>query len=61
MERVLKILMERDDMSREDAMDLIDNFKRDLEYTIVTGDLEECEELLSLHFGLEPDYLIDFL
>ena len=61
MKRVLKILMERDDMSREEAMELIDNFERDLKETIMTGNLDECEELLSLHFGLEPDYLIDFL
>lgn len=53
--------MERDDMTREEAMDVIDNFERDLKESIMTGDLDECEELLSLHFGLEPDYLIDFL
>jgi len=53
--------MERDDITREEAMEQIDNFERDLEETIMTGDLNECEELLSLHFGLEPDYLIDFL
>jgi len=61
MERVLKILMERDGESREDALDMIDNFKRDLREVIVTGDFEECEDLLALHFGVEPDYLIDFL
>jgi hypothetical protein len=61
MKRVLRILMERDDITREEAMEQIDNFERDLEETIMTGDLNECEELLSLHFGLEPDYLIDFL
>ena len=61
MERVMKILMERDGASREEALDMIDNFKRDLRDVTVTGDLEECEDLLALHFGVEPDYLIDFL
>lgn len=61
MERVLKILMERDGESREVALELIDNFKRDLEEAIMAGDYEECEDLLALHFGIEPDYLVDFL
>jgi nucleoid DNA-binding protein len=61
MERVLKILMERDDMSRGDAMELIENFVEELEEAIMSGDICECEELLNLHFGLEDDFLTDFL
>jgi hypothetical protein len=61
MERVIKILMERDGESRETALELIDNFKQDLDDAIMSGDILECEELLALHFGLEPDYMEDFL
>ena len=53
--------MERDDMSRGDAMELIENFVEELEEAIMSGDICECEELLNLHFGLEPDFLTDFL
>ncbi len=53
--------MERDDLSRDDARELIADFERELEEAIMSGDICECEELLNLHFGLEPDYLIDFL
>jgi len=61
MERVLKILMERDDLSRDDARDQIAAFERELEEAIMSGNICEGEDLLNLHFGLEPDYLIDFL
>jgi hypothetical protein len=61
MERVLKILMERDDLSRDDARDQIAAFERELEEAIMSGDICGAEDLLNLHFGLEPDFLIDFL
>jgi hypothetical protein len=61
MERVLKILMERDDLSRDEARKQIADFEIELEEAIMSGDICECEELLNLHFGLEPDFLTDFL
>jgi len=53
--------MERDDLSRDDARDQIAAFERELEEAIMSGEICECEELLNLHFGLEPDFLTDFL
>ena len=62
MKRVMKILMERDGESREDAIELVKNFKKGLEQLIEDkGSLDDAEELVELHFGLEPDYLEDFL
>jgi len=61
MERVLKILMERDDLSRDEAREQIADFEKELEEAIMSGDILEGEELLKLHFGLEPDFLTDFL
>tara|TARA_R100000231_G_scaffold123443_1_gene93654 strand:+ start:858 stop:1046 length:189 start_codon:yes stop_codon:yes gene_type:complete len=61
MKRVLKILMERDGLSRDDARELIADFERELKEAIMSGNICECEDLLNLHFGLEPDYLMDFL
>lgn len=62
MKRVVKILMERDGESREDAMELVNNFKEEMQQLIEDkGSLDDAEELLELHFGLEPDYLEDFL
>jgi hypothetical protein len=62
MKRVAKILMERDGESREDAIELVKNFKKEMEQLIEDkGTLDDAQELLELHFGLEPDYLEDFL
>ena len=62
MKRVMKILMERDGESREDAIELVENFKEELEQLIEDkGSLDDAEELVELHFGLEPDYLEEFL
>jgi len=62
MKRVMKILMERDGESREDAIELVKNFKKELGQLIEDkGSLDDAEELVELHFGLEPDYLEEFL
>lgn len=62
MKRIAKILMERDGESREDAIELVKNFKKELEQLIEDkGSLDDAEELVELHFGLEPDYLEEFL
>ena len=70
MKRVLKILMERDDMSREDAVELIENFVEEIEerfwaelpLSVADGDtICECEELLNVCLGLEPDFLTDII
>jgi hypothetical protein len=62
MKRIAKILMERDGESREDAIELVKNFKKEMEQLIEDkGTLDDAQELLELHFGLEPDYLEDFL
>ena len=54
--------MERDGESREDAMELVNNFTKEMEELIEgKGTLDDAEELVELHFGLEPDYLEDFL
>ena len=53
--------MERDGLSRDDARELIADFERELKEAIMSGNICECEDLLNLHFGLEPDYLMDFL
>jgi hypothetical protein len=54
--------MERDGESREDAIELVKNFKKELEQLIEDkGSLDDAEELVELHFGLEPDYLEEFL
>lgn len=60
-ETVKEILMRRDRMEEEVANERIEAFLEELDYLIEKGNLEEAEELLQDYFGLEPDYLMEFL
>ena len=61
MESVKDILMKRDNMSSEDADDLIAEFRDCLQEVIDEGNLDEAYDLMAEYFGLEPDYLDEFL
>jgi len=52
---IVKILMRRDDMSREEAYEALQEARERLE------EGEDPEEILLEEFGLEPDYLFDLL
>lgn len=55
------ILMERDGMSEDDALSLIDDARNEFEEHLSNGDLGAAEDICKDYFGLEPDYLIEFL
>lgn len=52
---IVRILMKRDGMERDDAEDLLRNAREAVE------DGEDPEEILAEWFGLEPDYVYDLL
>lgn len=57
MNRVIKILMERDGMTKEEATDLlheVQDMMQECSYEPV-----ECEEIITSELGLEPDYICD--
>ena len=59
MNRVTKILMERDNITREEAEERIADVReqlRDCNYNPI-----ECEDILANYLGLEVDYLFDIL
>lgn len=61
MERIIKILMDRDDMSREEAIELINDVKEMMQKAIEDGSYMEAEEIFEDELGLEPDYIFDIL
>ena len=61
MDNITKVLMRRDGLSEEDAKREVDDFKADIEDSIMSGDLEDLEDALMYDLGLEPDYLMDIL
>lgn len=54
--RIVKILMERDEMTHVEAHDFVLECISDMpsEYTFI-----DLEEILSFDLGLEPDYVMD--
>ena len=60
---VKQILIKRDDLTPEEADDVIADFQADLNALLDEdpGSLFDAEGLVADYFGLEPDYLMDFL
>lgn len=58
MNRVVKILMERDGMSQEEATELVEDTAAEL--TDCTNILD-ADEIIACNLGLEPDYIMDIL
>lgn len=56
---IIKILMERDEMSQMEAEDYL---KEEVAYLSIEGDsYEDLEEMLRYELGLEPDYIMDLV
>ena len=61
MDNIKEVLMRRDGLSEEAANAEIENFKENIEDSIMNGNLEDIEDALMYDLGLEPDYLMDIL
>ena len=61
MNKIVKILMERDGMSQEEAQELLDNLREEAEIYLRNGDDQSVEDILLDDLELESDYLLDFL
>lgn len=57
MENIKDILIRRDDMSSEDADELIEMTKDEIRYAISIGDHMLVEHIIASNLGLELDYL----
>lgn len=61
MKTIIDILMKRDDMSFEDAKELVMDVMREVQDCISCGDYELAIEIFESDLGLEPDYLMNVL
>ena len=61
MNRVVKILMERDDMTREEAESRVEEVQELLEGAVIAGSYNAAEDILADELGLEMDYLFDLI
>lgn len=55
---IIEVLMRRDGLSLTEAKEQFQNALDEWEAGVYGGDVEEC---IAQEFGLEPDYIFDFL
>ncbi len=58
---IKKIIMKRDNLPSSEANAVISDLMHDIKEAINTGNLEQIEDILADHVGLEPDYLDELL
>lgn len=62
VEPIKTVLMRRDGISEEEAQQIIDDTKEELEELLDRGgSLDEAEEIVKDNLGLEPDYLDELI
>ena len=61
MNRIVKILMQRDEMSKEEAQELLQETRDAMMAAIDAGDFFEVEDIMADYLGLEPDYIFDII
>ena len=61
MNEIIEILMRRDDISRLEAENLVEECKEELWEAAARGSYQECEDIVALYLGLEPEYLMYLL
>lgn len=61
MNRIVKILMERDGMTKREATDLFKKVKEMVVDAAESGNYSEAEDIILSELGLEIDYIFDIL
>ncbi len=61
MSDLKRVLMERDEITSDEADDLIKAAREELFELIDQGEIEEAENICEYHFGLEADYIMDLM
>lgn len=61
MEKIIRILMRRDEMTRKEAEEYVKDTMTEIQSAIDCGDYCLAEDIFESDLGLEPDYLIDLL
>lgn len=61
MKSVKQILMDRDDMTAEEAEELIEEVREEIQIAASSGDYELVEDIMYGDLGLEMDYIFEFL
>ena len=61
MKSVKQILIDRDDMTAEEAEELIEEVREEIQFAANIGDYNMVEDIMYGDLGLEMDYIFEFL
>lgn len=61
METIKQVIMRRDNLTSEQADELIEEAKKTLYTYLMQDDQESAENICEEYFGLEPDYIMELL
>ncbi len=61
MKTIRETLVERDNISEEEANTLILAAKIQFDKYLIEGDLDSADEICEEYFGLEQDYIMDLV
>ena len=61
MDTIKNVIMKRDGLSSEDADLLIDEAKSAFDTYLTSGDTISAYNICEEYFGLEPDYIFEFI
>lgn len=59
--RVVQILMDRDGVTEEQALSMVEDCRSELYDAMEGTSLTDIEDIIMLNLGLEPDYLFDII
>lgn len=61
LKTIKEVLIERDNMTSEEADNLIEEAKEVLQNYLLADDQESAENICQEYFGLEPDYIMELV
>ena len=61
MRSIKEVLMTRDGLSEEEAIEQVEDAKKLLDSYLKDGNFSSADEICQTEFGLEPDYLMDLI
>ena len=60
MNKVIQILMDRDDLTYDEAKEMYEETQEEIYGALENGDFD-IDDILSSNLCLEPDYIFDFI
>lgn len=61
LENIVDIIAERDDLTIDEAIEIVNETKEMIDEALISGDYTEVEQIMLDQLGLEMDYVYAFI